>query len=299
MVFLRNGGSSRPQVPILDSHHSHEVLEMLELAEEQQIHVLALPPHTTHVLQPLDRVVFKPMKTAYKKCCTEFLAGNPGQIINKVTWPRLLKETWTSTMLRELLQKAFAATGIFAVDRYRIPEDVFVPGESLQAAKRTPHIDAPTEPAAGTSMEPDAPTEPSAGTSMEPDAPTETAADTSMEPDTPTETAAGTSIEPDSPRETAAGTNMETDTPTEPAADRRDCHHFSSDNDQSFIPVKMAPYKNYGKDQLEKAVEAVKAGSLSIKKAAQQFSVPRATVFYKLNNRSPMEAAPRTILAPP
>ena len=86
-VFLPNCGAARPQLLILDSHHSHEVLDLLEMAKEQHVTILALPPHTTHMLQPLDRVVFKPFKTAYRKHCTEFMAGNPGQIINKVTWP--------------------------------------------------------------------------------------------------------------------------------------------------------------------------------------------------------------------
>ncbi|KAK3789529.1 hypothetical protein RRG08_004599 [Elysia crispata] len=65
-VFIKNCGKARPQLLILDSHHSHEVLEMLELAEKERIHILVLPPQTTHMLQPLDRVVFKPMKTAYE-----------------------------------------------------------------------------------------------------------------------------------------------------------------------------------------------------------------------------------------
>ncbi|KAK3765038.1 hypothetical protein RRG08_023556 [Elysia crispata] len=65
-VFLANCGPARPQLLILDSHHSHEVLEMLELAKNENVHVFALPPHTTHALQTLDRVVFKPFKTAYK-----------------------------------------------------------------------------------------------------------------------------------------------------------------------------------------------------------------------------------------
>ncbi|GFS22940.1 DDE-domain-containing protein, partial [Elysia marginata] len=55
-VFLNNCETARPQLLILDSHHSHEVVDILEMAEEQGIHLMALPllPHTTHALQPLD-----------------------------------------------------------------------------------------------------------------------------------------------------------------------------------------------------------------------------------------------------
>ena len=76
---------------------------------------MALPPHTTHALQPLDEVVFKPFKTAYKRACIDFLASHPSLTINKATWPRLLKQTWDLATRVGLLKKAFEATGIYPV----------------------------------------------------------------------------------------------------------------------------------------------------------------------------------------
>ena len=131
-VYLANCGPARPQLLVLDSPHSHEVLDMLEIAQEQEIHVLVLPPHTTHALQPLDKVVFKPFKTAYKRACTEFLASHPTSTINKGTWPRLLKQTWDSTMKESLIMKAFEATGIHPVNRSRIPDSVFQASEAIK-----------------------------------------------------------------------------------------------------------------------------------------------------------------------
>ena len=87
--FLAHCGSARPQLVILDSHHSHEVLDMFVLAQKEDVHVMGLPPHTTHALQPLDKVVLKSFKTAHKKTCTEFLASHPSLTINKATRPRL------------------------------------------------------------------------------------------------------------------------------------------------------------------------------------------------------------------
>ena len=45
-VFLAHCGSARPQLLILDSHYSHDVLDMLELAQKEDAHVMALSPHT-------------------------------------------------------------------------------------------------------------------------------------------------------------------------------------------------------------------------------------------------------------
>ncbi|GFR67285.1 tigger transposable element-derived protein 2 [Elysia marginata] len=54
-VFLRQCGPARPQVLLLDSHSSHEVVELLYLAQQENIHLVALPPYTTQELQPLDK----------------------------------------------------------------------------------------------------------------------------------------------------------------------------------------------------------------------------------------------------
>ena len=132
-VFIKNCGEARPQLLILDSHQSHEVLEMLELAEKERIHILALPPLTTHMLQTLDIVVFKPMKTAYKRHCTEFLAANPDKTINKMTWPGLQRQTWAATMRQELLQKSFCATSIYPLGRTKIPESAYLPCDTMRS----------------------------------------------------------------------------------------------------------------------------------------------------------------------
>ena len=49
-----------PVLLVLDGHTSYEVCC---LARENCVHLLKLPPHLTHLLQPLDLSVFKPMKS--------------------------------------------------------------------------------------------------------------------------------------------------------------------------------------------------------------------------------------------
>ena len=81
-IFLKNCGDARPQLLILDGHSSHETLAILELALQENIHILSLPPHTTHVLQPLDRTVFGPLNTAYDSVCLEYLSQNALNTVN-------------------------------------------------------------------------------------------------------------------------------------------------------------------------------------------------------------------------
>ena len=52
---------------ILDGHGSHETTEFMWECYSHNIHLLFLPPHTSHVLQPLDLSIFAPLKRAYRK----------------------------------------------------------------------------------------------------------------------------------------------------------------------------------------------------------------------------------------
>lgn len=51
---------------ILDGHTSHISFEFVQYCEEQKIVALCLPPHSTHLLQPLDVGIFGPLAKAYK-----------------------------------------------------------------------------------------------------------------------------------------------------------------------------------------------------------------------------------------
>lgn len=47
---------------LLDGHGSHCTREFISYCDEKKIIPFCFPPHTTHLLQPLDVVVFQPLK---------------------------------------------------------------------------------------------------------------------------------------------------------------------------------------------------------------------------------------------
>ena len=49
-----------PHAVVLDGHHSHKTLAAVNFAREKGIHLLTLPPHSTHKLQPLDATFLSP-----------------------------------------------------------------------------------------------------------------------------------------------------------------------------------------------------------------------------------------------
>ena len=74
--FMKYLPSLRPVLLIMDGHSSHISLGILKLAKENEIEILCLPPHTTSELQPLDKCLFKPLKTEYNKACMQFMKEN-------------------------------------------------------------------------------------------------------------------------------------------------------------------------------------------------------------------------------
>ncbi|KID59616.1 transposase, partial [Metarhizium hybridum] len=69
-IFIPRTQPSDPserRLLVLDGHGSHESVDFMYLCYQHKIHLLYLPPHTSHVLQPLDLSVFSPLKHFYRK----------------------------------------------------------------------------------------------------------------------------------------------------------------------------------------------------------------------------------------
>ncbi|ODM19019.1 hypothetical protein SI65_05636 [Aspergillus cristatus] len=61
---------------ILDGHSSHLTAEFDSFCKQHVIICLCMPPHTSHLLQPLDVGVFGPLKRAYGKLIEDMMMGS-------------------------------------------------------------------------------------------------------------------------------------------------------------------------------------------------------------------------------
>jgi hypothetical protein len=102
---------------ILDGHSSHVSIEFLNYCNLHLILLLVLPPHSTHTLQPLDVVMFKPLSTAYSNALTNHIHRAQGLIgLKKGEFLPLFWKAWTSSFTPENTLKAFEATGILPLN---------------------------------------------------------------------------------------------------------------------------------------------------------------------------------------
>ena len=82
-LFSESIPPSRPVLLILDGHASHVSIEAIEFARSNDIHMLYIPAHTTHILQPLDVGVFKSFKSFYAKACKKRISEHPNRVITQ------------------------------------------------------------------------------------------------------------------------------------------------------------------------------------------------------------------------
>jgi len=114
---------------ILDNHISHTSLEAVTYAKAHHIHLLTLPPHSSHKTQPLDRCFFGPLKTYYDAAVDAWDVSNPGQTFDIYSVAATFKIAFEKAGTIETAVQAFKATGISPFDRNIFVEADFLPSE--------------------------------------------------------------------------------------------------------------------------------------------------------------------------
>ena len=115
--FLVYAPPSRPLLLLLDGHSSHYCPETIRIAAENKIIMFALPPHTTHLTQPLDRGCFAPLKVFWRQMCHEFCAKNPGRTVSQYDFSKLFAMAWYKAFSMKNIISGFQITGVVPFDR--------------------------------------------------------------------------------------------------------------------------------------------------------------------------------------
>jgi hypothetical protein len=98
---------------ILDSHSSHFSMDFIKYCKAHKILLAVFPPYSTHMLQPLDVVCFKPPSTSYStKLCDYLFKTQTLLAVQKGDFFPLFWSAWESSLTTKLIRKAFKATGI-------------------------------------------------------------------------------------------------------------------------------------------------------------------------------------------
>ncbi|RQM30957.1 hypothetical protein B5M09_013375 [Aphanomyces astaci] len=113
MFSKATGDVTKPVLLVYDGCASHYSVDIVDQAQKLGIILFLLPPNSTHLFQPLDVGVFRPLKRNIRAEIRQFVWTNPSRTISKRDAIELACKTWAVSMRSDLCVRAFAATGIF------------------------------------------------------------------------------------------------------------------------------------------------------------------------------------------
>ena len=99
----------------------------LKRSRKNNVILFVLPPHTSHLTQPLDVAIFGPFKTMYNKECQNYLKKHPGMTITKYQVAALTAKPYVKSLTAENLASAFRKTGIFSFNNSVITDSQVAP----------------------------------------------------------------------------------------------------------------------------------------------------------------------------
>ena len=115
-LFLPSIPPARPVLLLLDGHSSHYEPETIRYAASQGVVIVCLPPHTTHVSQPLDVSFFKPLKSYWSEACHKYMQDNPGRVVTKYQFSSLFSTAWYKAVRPETIVNGFRKVGVCPFD---------------------------------------------------------------------------------------------------------------------------------------------------------------------------------------
>ncbi|CAN0320667.1 unnamed protein product [Ectocarpus sp. 12 AP-2014] len=109
----------KPHILVLGDGLASRVVvssDAIRLAMDLDIVLFQLPPHTSHITQPLDVGNFKREVT---KVLSSFRLKNGGVLPQKHDIPGVIAEAWKSSFTPEQNKASFAAAGLWPVNKNR------------------------------------------------------------------------------------------------------------------------------------------------------------------------------------
>ena len=122
--FIPNAISRRPLLLLLDGHSSHFEPNTIQHAQDNNIIIFCLPPHTTYECQPLDCSLFGPLKKHWQEACHNFYQSNPGKVISKINFNSVFRNAWLNAVTPANICSGFKKAGVypFNPDAVEVPE---------------------------------------------------------------------------------------------------------------------------------------------------------------------------------
>ena len=114
--WLINQNIKLPVALFVDGHSSHLTYTLSQFCSQNGIHLIALHPNATHVIQPMDVAVFRPLKEHWRKAVHSFKINNLGGKIKRENFAPLM-DSVLKQLKTESIVNGFRCCGIYPFDK--------------------------------------------------------------------------------------------------------------------------------------------------------------------------------------
>ena len=111
---------------LLLTHKSHVYnVAFFDCMKANNIHVLAIPPHTSHIVQALDSTPFAQFKKLWQRHLKEWNFDNKVKCLPKGSCWEVFWPAWSRSMTVGNIQSGFRKTGVYPVNYDAISKSKF------------------------------------------------------------------------------------------------------------------------------------------------------------------------------
>ncbi|XP_008558637.1 uncharacterized protein LOC103579109 [Microplitis demolitor] len=129
-----------PVILYLDGHTSYLSYPLTKFCREKNIELIALYPNATHILQPMDVAIFRPLKAAWSTEVRDWRMEHNGEALKRQNFAPLLEKSLATLDINEILQNEFKSTGLHPFSADAITYTKFFESEPESTAEIVPAI---------------------------------------------------------------------------------------------------------------------------------------------------------------
>lgn len=135
LPYLKSSNIIKPIVLFVDGHRSHLTQQTSKLCDDNGIILISLFPNTTHITQPADVSVFKPLKAGWKTAVRNWKFENFPKDVTRYTFGCIIKQVFDTFATAKTIQNGFRKSGLYPFDEKNVDYSKCIPNRPIQFAK--------------------------------------------------------------------------------------------------------------------------------------------------------------------
>lgn len=124
---------------VMDGHSSHIAANVIALCMENAIDLLILPPHCSHLLQPLDVGVFAPLKRALASETDAALRLDSGRI-SHIEWTEMYIRARSKALVNNIILSGWRGAGLVPLSPVTVLEKLPIKSATPDLPPHTPPL---------------------------------------------------------------------------------------------------------------------------------------------------------------